>query len=66
MSVSAVAAAGSAHAQAEVHSAVAVKALKLANEQQQSAATLLDAAVATAEQIQSHEPGKGTLVDISA
>lgn len=66
MSVNAVAAASSAQAQAQVNSAVAIKTLKMANDQQQSVISLLDAAVASAEAVQSYEPGKGAQVDVTA
>jgi len=62
--VSAIASLSTSLSQNQVETAVAVKTLKLANDQQKSVASLLDAAVESAAQIQSHESGKGAAIDV--
>lgn len=44
-------------AQTRLANAVGIKVLKIANEQQQSVATLIDAAVRSAEQVDASAPG---------
>lgn len=66
MNVSSAASLIPAAGQSDVGTAAALKALKLANEQQQSVLSLIDAAVESADQIRSEEPGKGEHVDVSA
>jgi hypothetical protein len=50
--------------QEQVASAVQIKVMQLANEQQQQEAVLVEEAVETAQKVQ--EPGKGTLLDLLA
>ena len=58
--VSAVSAAGSAG----VASGIALRTLEMANDQQESVLSLLDAAMEVAEQVQ--EAGKGEHIDVQA
>ena len=57
--VSAVASFSVAQSQAQIGDAVAIKVLKLANQQQQSVLSLLDAAVQTVEQTQADQGNGG-------
>lgn len=64
MDVSSVAALATGLKQGEIGQAVAIKVAKLANEQQKSVLSLLDAALQGAAQAQ--EAGKGQHIDVSA
>lgn len=64
MSISAAASFSAARAAADVKSAVAIKALKMANAQQQSVVGLIEGAVESAEAL-TQEPRRGERVDVS-